>query len=100
MVDQDKSVPIVSGVPARVVNNATDLTGNPQLVSRGFFIQLSHPVLGNNTSDGTPIRISRTPACFRRAGPLLGQDNRYVYQDLLGLDEDGFRQYVEKGIIA
>ncbi|MDI6777321.1 MAG: hypothetical protein QMD03_08860 [Syntrophales bacterium] len=38
--------------------------------------------------------------CFRRAGPLLGQDNRYVYQDLLSLDEDEFRQYVEKGIIA
>ena len=89
-----------AGVPAGVVNNAADLAGDPQLVSRGFFMQLPHPVLGNTTSDGTPIRLSRTPARFRRAGPLLGQDNRYVYQDLLGLDEDEFRQYVEKGIIA
>jgi len=89
-----------AGVPAGVVNNAADLAGDPQLVSRGFFIQLPHPVLGNTTSDGTPIRLSRTPARFRRASPLLGQDNRYGYQDLLGLDEDEFRQYVEKGIIA
>ena len=77
-----------AGVASGIVNNAADLANDPQLKSRGFFIQLHHPVLGNTNSDGTPIRLSRTPARYRWAAPLLGQDNRYVYQDLLGLSEE------------
>jgi len=89
-----------AGVASGIVNNAADLANDPQLKSRGFFIQLHHPVLGNTNSDGTPIRLSRTPARYRWAAPLLGQDNRYVYQDLLGLIEEQFCQYIEKGIIS
>jgi len=89
-----------AGVASGVVNNAADLANDPQLKSRGFFIQLHHPVLGNTNSDGTPIRLSRTPARYRWAAPLLGQDNCYVYQDLLGLSEEQFCQYIEKGIIT
>jgi len=89
-----------AGVASGIVNNAADLANEPQLKSRGFFVQLHHPVLGNTDSDGTPIRLSRTPAQYRRASPLLGQDNRYIYQDLLGLSEEQLRQYIEKGVIS
>lgn len=89
-----------AGVASGVVNNAADLADDPQLKSRGFFIQLHHPVLGNTNSDSTPIRLSRTPARYRRAAPLLGQDNRYIYHDLLELSEEQLRQYIEKGIIS
>ena len=89
-----------AGVPSGVVNNAADLTNDPQLNNRGFFVQLPHPVLVNTSFDGTPIRLNGTPARFWRAAPLLGQDNRYVYQELLGLSEEQLHQYIEKGIIA
>jgi len=89
-----------AGVPSGVVNNAVDLANDPQLVARNFFIQAPHPELGNTSFDSTPIRLSRTPARFWRAAPLLGQDNRHVYQDLLGLDEQQLSQYTEKGIIG
>lgn len=89
-----------AGVAAGKVNNAIDLANDPQLKSRGFFVQLHHPVLGNTNSDGTPVRLSRTPAGYKRAAPLLGQDNRYVYEDLLGLTKEQLRQYTEKGIIC
>ncbi len=89
-----------AGIASGVVSNAADLANDPQLKSRGFFIQLDHPILGNTNSDGTPIRLSRTPAQYLRASPLLGQDNRYVYQDILGLSEEQLRQYIEKGIIS
>ncbi len=89
-----------AGVPCGAVNSAADLVDDPQLRERGFLVQMPHPVLGNTTSDGTPIRLSRTPARFRRAAPLLGQDNEYVYRELLGLDEKQFRQYLQKGVIA
>ena len=89
-----------AGVPSGIVNNAADLANDPQLMARGFFIQLPHPVLGNTSFDSTPIRLNRTPARFQWAAPLLGQDNRYVYQNLLGLDDDELRQYIEKGVIG
>jgi crotonobetainyl-CoA:carnitine CoA-transferase CaiB-like acyl-CoA transferase len=89
-----------AGVPCEPVKNAADLANDPQLETRGFFIQLHHPVLGITHSDGTPIMLSRTPARYRRASPLLGQDNRYVYQDLLGLSEEQLYQYIEKGVIS
>jgi crotonobetainyl-CoA:carnitine CoA-transferase CaiB-like acyl-CoA transferase len=88
------------GVPSGVVNNAEDLASDPQLKSREFFIQLPHSVLGNTSFDSTPIRLNGTPARFWRAAPQLGQDNRYVYQELLGLSEEQLRQYTEKGIIT
>jgi benzylsuccinate CoA-transferase BbsF subunit len=89
-----------AGVPCEPVKNAADLANDPQLESRGFFIQLNHPVLGITHSDGTPIMLSRTPAQHRRASPLLGQDNHYVYQVLLGLSDEEFNRYTNKGIIS
>jgi len=88
------------GVPCGVVSDAVDLANDQQLESREFFIQLPHPVLGNTRIDSTPVRLSRTPAQFRRSAPLLGQDNHYVYQKLLGMDEPQLSYYIEKGIIG
>jgi crotonobetainyl-CoA:carnitine CoA-transferase CaiB-like acyl-CoA transferase len=88
------------GVPCGPIENAADLANDPQLESRGFFIQLHHPVLGNIHSDGTPIVLSRTPAQYKRAAPLLGQDNHYVFQVLLGLSDEEFSRYISKGIIS
>jgi crotonobetainyl-CoA:carnitine CoA-transferase CaiB-like acyl-CoA transferase len=89
-----------AGVPCGLVKNAADLANDPQLENRGFFVQLHHPVLGITHSDGTPIMLSRTPAQNRRAAPLLGQDNHYVYQVLLGLSDEEFNRYTDRGIIG
>jgi len=35
-----------------------------------------------------------------KAAPLLGEDNRYVYMELLGLTEGELASYIEKGIIG
>jgi crotonobetainyl-CoA:carnitine CoA-transferase CaiB-like acyl-CoA transferase len=89
-----------AGVHAGVVQNAQDLANDPQLQARGFFAHLDHPVLGKTVSDGTPIKMgSGSPADWKRA-PLLGEDNEYVYMDLLGFTESEFRSYVERGIIG
>jgi benzylsuccinate CoA-transferase BbsF subunit len=75
------------GVPAGVVQNADDLIKDPQLRDRGFFIELAHPLLGKTTADASPMRLSENPAQYRRAAPTHGQDNDYVYRQLLGLSE-------------
>jgi len=89
-----------AGIPAGVVKDARQVAEDPQLLARDFFVQAPHPALGQTTFDSTPIRLGRTPARFRRAGPLLGQDNRYVYQELLGIEDKELAKYIEDGIIG
>ncbi len=89
-----------AGVPAAAVNDAQDLVDDPQLNGRGFFVELEHPVLGLTRADGNPIRMSAAPAVYNKAAPLLGADNRRVFIDILGMEEDKFRSYLEDGIIG
>jgi crotonobetainyl-CoA:carnitine CoA-transferase CaiB-like acyl-CoA transferase len=87
------------GVAAGVVQSAADLASDPQLGSRGFFVELDHPVMGRTVSDGNPIRLSDTPAMHRRCAPMLGQDNGYVYQSLLGMSEAEMERLVAEEVI-
>jgi crotonobetainyl-CoA:carnitine CoA-transferase CaiB-like acyl-CoA transferase len=75
-----------AGVPAGRVQRSRELyDDDPQLAHRGTFPTVDHPVLGTHRVDGMPAQLSRTPAEFRSGGPLLGQDNGYVFGELLGL---------------
>ena len=88
------------GVCAGVVQSAEVLANDPQLQSRGFFVELDHPILGKTVSDGTPIKIGSDSLGDWKRAPLLGEDNEYVYRQLLRMSEAEFRSYVEKGIIS
>ena len=87
------------GIAAGVVQDAGDLANDPQLRARGFFVEMDHPELGKTISDATPIRLSDTPAGYIRAAPVVGQDNDYVYKQLLGMNEDEIAGLKEQGII-
>jgi crotonobetainyl-CoA:carnitine CoA-transferase CaiB-like acyl-CoA transferase len=89
-----------AGVPAGVVQNAEDLANDPHLRAREFFVSLKHPVLGMTLSDSSPIRFTEGSTGDWKAAPLLGEDNRYVYTELLGFTEGEVSSYVEKGIIG
>jgi benzylsuccinate CoA-transferase BbsF subunit len=89
-----------AGVPAAVVQDAEDLAHDPQLLARDFFVHLPHPTLGDTVSDGSPIKLRRKEGQSWKSAPVLGEDNRYVYLDLLGLTEAQFSAYVRKKIIA
>ena len=86
------------GVAAGVVQSARDLAKDPQLKHRGFFVELDHPEMGKTISDATPIKLSASPPRYRPA-PLLGQDNDYVYGELLGMSKDEMARLKEQGVI-
>jgi crotonobetainyl-CoA:carnitine CoA-transferase CaiB-like acyl-CoA transferase len=88
------------GVPAGMVQDARELAEDPQLATRNFFVEALHSVLGKTVFDSMPIRLERTPAQFGRAAPLLGQDNRYVYQELLGIGDQELSRYIKDGVIG
>jgi crotonobetainyl-CoA:carnitine CoA-transferase CaiB-like acyl-CoA transferase len=95
-----------AGVPAGVVQNAQELANDPHLLDRNFFIQIEHPSLGKTISDRSPIKfIPDSPTdpyseVDLKSAPLLGEGNQYVYMDLLGLTEQEYTSYIQKGIIA
>ena len=87
------------GVAAGVVQSAADLACDPQLKERGFFVELDHPEAGKTISDAAPIRLADTPAVYTRSAPLPGQDNDYVYGELLGLSKREINKLRKQGII-
>ena len=89
-----------TGVPAGVVQNAEDLAKDPQLIARDFFVPLEHPTLGETASDASPIKFEESSTMGWKAAPLLGEDNRYVYMEWIGLTEGELSSYIERGIIS
>ena len=89
-----------AGISAAVVQNAEDLSRDPQLEARKFFVQLQHPVLGKTISDRSPIRFEEDLTVDWKAAPQLGEDNRYVFLELLGFTERELANYMERGIIG
>jgi benzylsuccinate CoA-transferase BbsF subunit len=87
------------GVAAGIVQNAADLAHDPQLKARKFFIELGRPDSGKMNADANPIKLSDTPAEYQRPAPAKGQDNDYVYHNLLGMTEDRIKDLQQKGII-
>jgi crotonobetainyl-CoA:carnitine CoA-transferase CaiB-like acyl-CoA transferase len=89
-----------AGVPAGRVNRSRELyDADPQLAHRGLFPTVVHPLLGEHRVDGMPPELSRTPATFRRGAPLLGQDNAYVYGELLGMEADEIARLEEEQVL-
>ncbi len=76
------------GVPAGVVLNNADLLFDPHLTSRGFYEVYEHhpdadmPPLPYSSR---PWKFAEAPAVPRHPAPLLGQHNRYVLEDVLGM---------------
>jgi crotonobetainyl-CoA:carnitine CoA-transferase CaiB-like acyl-CoA transferase len=69
-------------------------------MARDFFIRLEHRTLGSTTSDRSPIRFEEDLTLEWKPAPLLGEDNRYVFIELLGFTEEAFSLLIEKGVIG
>jgi crotonobetainyl-CoA:carnitine CoA-transferase CaiB-like acyl-CoA transferase len=89
-----------AAVPAGVVQNADDLANDPQLLANDFFTTLNHPVFGEIKTDTHPIKFNNRRKEFWKASPLLGEDNQYVYSELLGMSKATILSYIEQGIIG
>jgi benzylsuccinate CoA-transferase BbsF subunit/naphthyl-2-methylsuccinate CoA transferase subunit len=88
-------------VPSGVVMNERDATEDQHLNERGFFRTITHPEAGTHRSAMTPFKSANHPDVGpRRAAPLLGQDNEYVYKTLLGYSDDEYRDLEEQGHIG
>ena len=86
-----------AGVAAGAVLDEAMAFEDRQHAARGFFQRIDHPEAGSHLHVGRAWRAGATPHVPARHAPLLGQDNEYVYRELLGYSEAEYARFVETG---
>ncbi len=67
-----------------------DASSDPQLHERGFFHLLEHRSAGTHFHPGANVHLDATPPVIWRAAPVVGQDNDYVYREVLGVTDEEY----------
>lgn len=70
------------GLPVAPVNSIADLMADPHLEVRGFFREVTHPVVGAARYPGLPFQMHLTPGGYWKAAPTLGESNETVFGEL------------------
>jgi benzylsuccinate CoA-transferase BbsF subunit len=103
LVEQDAATVVERaqqrGIPASLVEKASDLFDDPQLLARRHFVALEHPEMGVCRYNGPSYQLSRTPAQLRSAAPLLGQHTEQV-MTMLGYSAEDVTALIEADILV
>ena len=88
------------GIPAGAVMNQADVFSDPHVQSRGFFEETSQEDCGTHLYPGPLYKLSETPLSIRRGPVMFGQDNEYVYRELLGYSTEEYAHFEAAGHIG
>ena len=91
---------VAAGAPAGPVQDDGDAFRCPQLRSRRWFEPISRDDLGTADYPGRLFKMAGTPLPARRPPPKLGEDNDYVYRELLWYDEERVQALVDAGYVG
>ncbi len=76
------------GVPAHRVQNSDECFTDPQLVHRGHWMTVAHPVHDEMVVEAPRFLLSDSTAEVSRSGPSLGEHNDMVLREILGYDDE------------
>jgi len=86
-------------VPFGFAYSVADVFADPHVEARGDIETIDDPVIGPVRMQGVYPRFSRTPGAIRSGAPRLGEHNREVYGDLLGLGDAELDALAADGVI-
>jgi crotonobetainyl-CoA:carnitine CoA-transferase CaiB-like acyl-CoA transferase len=88
-------------VPCGPVNTIKDVFDDPQIQHREMEISMHHPLSGKGDVSliGSPIKMSATPVSYRHAPPTLGQHTNEILAEMLGMDEEEYKELAQKGVV-
>jgi crotonobetainyl-CoA:carnitine CoA-transferase CaiB-like acyl-CoA transferase len=89
-----------AGVPAGPVLDAAELVAEPHLNERGFFETVTHPEAGTHPYVGMYAHFSGTPGGIRTPAPCLGEHNRLVLGEMLGMTDEEIARLEAEGVIG
>ena len=88
------------GIAVAPVLAVPRMYGDPQLVARGFYQELPHAKTGNRRYPGWPMRFSFASQHHRTGAPTLGEHNRDVLAQELGLSDAEIAALERDGVIG
>jgi crotonobetainyl-CoA:carnitine CoA-transferase CaiB-like acyl-CoA transferase len=82
------------------ITTVEDVANSEQLAARQYWRTLEHPELGRSFRYPGPFaKLSATPITYRRRPPTVGEHNREIYVDELGLTDQEVDDLRVKGVI-
>ena len=89
-----------AGVRAMPVQSSEDrVEHDQQLRDRGMYTSMEHPMLGPWKFQNAPFKMSKSPPVNTSPPPMIGQHNREVLEDLLGVGRHEVLQGYEDGTL-
>lgn len=91
-----------AGVPAGAALTMKEIHLNPHLRERGFFEVIDHggSVGKRPIPQQLPAKFTGVETFTPKRAPRFGEDNSYVFADLLGMSEEEMKAFEEKGVIG
>ncbi len=88
------------GIPSSPVMRGPDLLADAHYRERRAFVEVNHPKVGPKLYPGIPWKMSETPGKVRWPSPSLGEHNREIYGQFLGLPEEDIAEFEALGVIG
>jgi crotonobetainyl-CoA:carnitine CoA-transferase CaiB-like acyl-CoA transferase len=87
-----------AGVPAAPLLNDETFSNDANVVARKWLRPLTTTDVGTHLHPGHPY--SGVEQMWRRGSPGLGEDNEYVYKEILGVTDGEYEHYRECKILS
>ncbi|MBI4233949.1 MAG: CoA transferase, partial [Chloroflexi bacterium] len=89
-----------AGIAAGPTLKPKDVLEDPHIRERGFIEEIERPYSGRRPFLKPAVRLSGVAATPTAPSPTLGQHNREVLADLLGLSEEEMRSLEDEAVIG
>ncbi|MGP0032380.1 MAG: CaiB/BaiF CoA transferase family protein [Acidimicrobiales bacterium] len=90
---------VAHDVPVGTAYSAADIFADPHMAARGDLVAVPDPVIGPVRQQAPFPRLARHPAPVPRGAPRLGEHNRDVWCDLVGLGADELADLAARGVV-
>ena len=69
------------GVPSGPILNIQEVFENEQVISRDMMIKTAHPIAGEISNIGIPVKLSETPGEIYKSAPVLGENTIEILEE-------------------
>jgi crotonobetainyl-CoA:carnitine CoA-transferase CaiB-like acyl-CoA transferase len=87
------------GVACAPVRELAEVVSDPHLIERGMLHEIDHPEVGQVRIPQTPLRMGDDALVPLRPSPALGEHNREIYGEWLGVDSATLDELEREGVI-
>ncbi len=89
-----------AGIAAGPVMHEPLAYADPHLKARNFFVEITAPEVGTHRYPSTTFKMPNSPFVVRKPPVRLGEDNDYVYRQVLKLTEEEYTRLKALGWIG